>query len=107
MQFDQLKRRDSSRFLAARQRCGHSRRARSQRSAINGIGALPPSDPRRSLGVEYHAAPLAMMWNTNPSTIIPTATAAIGSRTSAVAFAPLTGPVKVSNSPTAQSRKLG
>jgi hypothetical protein len=26
------------------------------------------------------AAPLAMMWNTNPSTVIPTATAAIGSR---------------------------
>jgi hypothetical protein len=25
-----------------------------------------------------------MMWNTNPSTVIPTATAAIGSRTSAV-----------------------
>src|SRR5437899_1864123 len=53
------------------------------------------------------APPLAMMWNTNPSTVIPTATAAIGSRTSAVAFAPLTGPVQVSNSPTAQSRKLG
>src|SRR5215472_18529285 len=44
-----------------------------------------------------------MMWNTNPSTVIPTATAAIGSRTSAVAFAPLTGPVEVSNSPTAPS----
>jgi len=26
-----------------------------------------------------------MMWNTNPSTVIPTATAAMGSRTSAVA----------------------
>ena len=49
------------------------------------------------------APPLAMMWNTNPSTVIPTATAAIGSRTSAVALAPLTGPVQVSNSPTAQS----
>jgi hypothetical protein len=49
------------------------------------------------------APPLAMMWNTNPSTVIPTATAAIGSRTSAVALAPLTGPVEVSNSPTAQS----
>jgi hypothetical protein len=42
------------------------------------------------------------MWNTNPSTVIPTATAAIGSRTSAVALAPLTGPVQVSNSPTTQ-----
>ena len=51
-------------------------------------------------------APLAMTWNTNPSNVIPTATATIGSRISAVAFAPLTGPVQVSNSPTAQSRKL-
>jgi hypothetical protein len=49
------------------------------------------------------AAPLDMMWNSNPSTIIPTATAAIGSRTSMVAFAPLTGPVHVSNSLTTQS----
>ena len=49
--------------------------------------------------VGYQAAPLATTWNTNPSTIIPTATAAIGSRTSAVAFAPFTGPVKVSKSP--------
>ena len=56
--------------------------------------------------MQDQAPPLAMMWNTNPSTVIPTATAAIGSRTSAVAFAPLTGPVEVSNSPTAQSRKL-
>jgi hypothetical protein len=56
--------------------------------------------------LRYQAAPLAMMWNTNPSTVIPTATAAIGSRTSTVAFAPFTGPVKVSKSPTAQSRKL-
>ena len=47
---------------------------------------------RRVLGVGYQAAPLAMMWNTNPSTVIPTATAAIGSSTSAVAFAPFTGP---------------
>jgi hypothetical protein len=43
----------------------------------------------RILGVEYQAAPLAMMWNTNPSTIIPTATAAIGSRTSAHGALPL------------------
>ncbi len=61
---------------------------------------------RRILGVGYQAAPLAMMWNTNPSTVIPTATAAIGSSTSAVAFAPFTGPVKVSKSPLGQSRKL-
>src|SRR5215472_14865455 len=57
--------------------------------------------------MQDQAPPLAMMWNINPSTVNPTATAAIGSRTSGVAFAPLTGPVKVSNSPTAQSRKLG
>jgi hypothetical protein len=61
---------------------------------------------RACRATQDQAAPLAMIWNTNPSTVIPTATAAIGSRTSAVAFAPLTGPVQVSNSPAAQSRKL-
>jgi len=40
---------------------------------------------------DHQAAALAMMWNTNPSTVIPTATAAMGSRTSAVACVPLTG----------------
>ena len=61
--------------------------------------------PRQRL-LQDQPAPLAMTWNTNPSNVIPTATATIGSRTSAVAFTPLTGPVQVSNSPTAQSRKL-
>jgi hypothetical protein len=46
------------------------------------------------------------MSNTNPSTVIPTATAAIGSRTLGVAFASFTGPVKVLKSTTPQSRKL-
>jgi hypothetical protein len=45
-----------------------------------------------------------MMWNTKPSNVIPTATAAIGSRTSAVAFAPLTEGIEFAHRPIAKAR---
>ena len=79
--------------------------AQGQQSVLPVIGFSPQHIACRAR--QDQAAPLATMWNTNPSTVIPTATAAIGSRTSAVAFAPLTEPVKVLKSPAAQSRKLG
>jgi hypothetical protein len=56
---------------------------------------------------QNQAPPLATMWNTNPSTVIPTATAAIGSRTSAVALGPFdgTGPgVEFAHDPIVKAR---
>jgi hypothetical protein len=98
--------------LAARAEPDRKRLSRSRGEGLPSSGrqlmgsALCRPGTPRILGAEYQAAPLAMMWNTNPSTVIPTVTAAIGSRTSAAAFAPFTGPVKVLKSPTDQSRKL-
>jgi hypothetical protein len=79
------------RFEAGSERWPHQSLSASQGAVAGRHCAIRQRLSRGDIAI-HQAAPLAMMWNTNPSTVIPTATAAIGNRTSAVAFAPLTGP---------------
>ena len=65
------------RFEAGSERWPHQSLSASQGAVAGRHCAIRQRLSRGDIAI-HQAAPLAMMWNTNPSTVIPTATAAIG-----------------------------